>query len=278
MKRALTGLLASAPWSFRARYDRDVCDLLQSSTGDTSIVTESVLAHLPEQVRRYLRFAGVVGKPRVASYRIVFDGALRSGPDKPFMTGPIEQTSRTSPPTRLFLAHMSMFGVPAEAYHRYIGSSASFRVRIAFVVSVADETGPELTRAETVTLLHDMVLLAPATLVDADIAWNEIDPLTVRATWSNAGNTVSADLSFDESGALIDFVSADRARVADLKNLGVTELDPGDVAGSTNRLLWSTPVSGWKDFDGRKLPTGTAVWRLPKSDFVYGKFEVLEVG
>ncbi len=269
--------LAAAPWSFQAHYERDARDLLQSSASDTSIVTEDDLAHLPEQVRRYLRFAGVVGKPRVADYRILFDGALRSGPDKPFMTGPIEQTSFAAPPARLFLAHMAMFGVPAEAYHRYVGPSATFNVKIASVASVVNESGPELTRAETVTLLNDMVLLAPATLIDADIEWEELDPHTVRATWSNAGNTVSADLSFDESGALTDFVSADRARSADLKGMGATELDPGSRTGSTNRLLWSTPVSGWKEFNGRKLPTGTAVWRLPKGDFVYGRFEVKRI-
>lgn len=269
--------LGAAPNSFGARYRRDARLLMQSSAGDTSLVTEEDTARLPEQIRRYLRFAGVVGKPRVTDYRIVFDGALRSGPDKPFMTGLIEQQSSSAPPARLFLARMSMFGVPAEAYHRYIGTSATFDVRIASLANVVGESGPELTRAETVTLLNDMVLLAPATLVEADIEWEEIGPFAVRATWSNAGHTVSADLSFDDTGALTDFISADRARSADLRDLGATELDPGDATGSMNRLRWSTPIRGWKEFDGRRLPTGASVWHLPKGDFVYGNFEVLEV-
>jgi len=221
---------------------------------------------------------GVVGKPRVRDYRLVFDGGLRSGPDKPYMTGLIQQQSTASPPARLFLANMSMFGVPAVAYHRYVGPSATFNVKIASIAHIVNESGPELTRAETVTLFNDMLLLAPATVIDADIEWEELDARTLRATWSNAGNTISADLSFDESGALSNFVSADRARTADLTELGAPELDPGSVVGSENRLRWSTPIGGWKDVDGRKLPVGTvAMWHLPKGDFVYGRFEIAEI-
>lgn len=270
--------LAAAPWSYQALYSRDIGACSADSAGDTSIVTEADLAHLPDQIRRYLRFAGVVGKPRVRDYRILFDGALRSGPEKPFMAGLVEQHSFASPPARLFLAHMSMFGVPAEAYHRYVGPSATFNVKIASLAHIVNEGGPEMNRAETVTLLNDMFLLAPAALVDADIEWEELDPDTLRATWSNAGNTVSAELSFDDSGALTNFVSADRARSADLKDLGATELDPGSEVGSANRLRWSTPIGGWKELDGRKLPVDTvAIWHLPKGDFVYGKFEIQEV-
>jgi hypothetical protein len=270
--------LAAAPWSFQALYERDARQGLAASAGGTSIVTEADLAHLPEQIQRYLRFAGVVGKPRVSDYRVLFDGGLRSAPDKPFMTGLIEQHSFASPPARLFLAHMSMFGVPAEAYHRYVGPSATFNVKIASLAHIVNESGPEMNRAETVTLLNDMLLLAPATIIDAGIEWEELDSRRLRATWSNAGNTVSAELTFDESGALSDFVSADRARSADLRDLGATELDPGSVVGSANRLRWSTPIGGWKELDGRKLPVdAVAVWHLPAGDFVYGKFEILEI-
>jgi hypothetical protein len=170
MVPVVVSALATLPWSFQALYDRDARQCLESSAGDTSIVTEADLAHLPDQMQRYLRFAGVVGKPRVRNYRMLFDGGLRSAPDKPFMTGLIEQQSLVSPPARPFLAHMSMFGVPAEAYHRYVGPSATFNVKVASLAHIVNESGPELTRAETVALFNDMLLLAPATVVDADIA------------------------------------------------------------------------------------------------------------
>jgi hypothetical protein len=87
--------------------------------------------------------------------------------------------------------------------------------------------------------------------------------LTVRATWTNAGNTISAVVSFDNTGALVNFVSDDRSRTTDGKTY--------------QQLRWSTPVSDWRDFDRRKLPVkGEAIWTLPGGEFAYGRFELLE--
>lgn len=37
-------------------------------------------------------------------------------------------------------------------------------------------------------MLNDMFILAPETLIDRNILWEELDPLTIRATWANAGH------------------------------------------------------------------------------------------
>lgn len=269
--------LSVAPWSFQAQFNRDVAEGLALRPADLPVVSDADIASLPAPVQRYLRFAGAVGKPRVWNYRLRYEGGLRSAPDKPFMVGIIEQQSFVSPPARHFLVHMSMYGIPVEAYHRYVGPAATFNVKLASLVQVVDAKGPEMNRAETVTLFNDMCLLAPSTLIDAGIVWEEVKPLSVRATWTNAGNAVSATLSFDASGALANFVSDDRARAEDLKNMGATEMSPGSAVGSGNRLRWSTPVDGWRDFGGRKLPVSAkAVWHLPKGDFVYGHFEIVD--
>jgi hypothetical protein len=240
-------------------------------------VSAADLASLPAPVQRYLRFAGVVGKPRVWTYRLHYQGGLRSAPGKAFMRGTTDQQSFVNPPARHFLVRMSMAGIPAEAYHRYVGAAATFQVRLASLVQVVDAQGPELNRAETVTLFNDMWLLAPSTLIDAGIVWEEVDPLTVRATWTHAGNTIAATLSFDASGALTNFVSEDRARTEDLQSLGATEMSPGSAVGSKNRLRWSTPASAWRDFGVRQLPVSAqAVWHLPAGEFVYGHFEILD--
>lgn len=109
-----------------------------------------------------------------------------------------------------------------------------------------------------------MFILAPATLIDRNILWEELDPLTVRATWTNAGNTISAVVSFDDSGALVNFVSDDRSRTSDGKTY--------------EQLRWATPVGDWREFGERKLPVkGETIWTLPGGEFAYGLFGILEV-
>jgi hypothetical protein len=49
------------------------------------VVTEEMLAGLPEPVRRYLRYTGVVGTPIPATIRLRQKGRMRPGPGQPWM-------------------------------------------------------------------------------------------------------------------------------------------------------------------------------------------------
>ena len=256
--------LGRAPWSFRAEFRRDVAAALAAPRAAVAMVTEADLAPLPAAVQRYLRFVGVVGKPRVWNYRVRFRGRMRNGPGSAWMRITARQRSFVEPAARLFYITASMLGVPAVAYHRYVGPSATFRVRLLSLLTVVDAEGPEMDRGETVTLFNDMCLLAPATLIDPGIAWQELDPERVRATFTNAGHTVAAELAFDESGALVDFTSDDRSRTADGKRY--------------ERLRWSTPVRAWRDFGGVRLAAhGDACWDAPAGRFAYAEFDILSV-
>jgi hypothetical protein len=249
---------------FRAAYERDVATGLRGKPPQAGPVTEADLVGLPSVVQRYLHFVGSVGKPRVWNYRLHFRGELRNDSNSPWMKMKADQQSFVDPAARLFLIKASMFGLPFEAFHRYVGATATFKVRVASLLTIVKAAGPEMNRSETVTLLNDMCLLAPATLIDPRIAWEELDPFAVKATFSNAGNTVSAVLSFDESGALVDFVSDDRYRTADGKTY--------------EQLRWSTPIRAWRDFDGRQLPVeAEAIWRDDELEYTYAHFEILGV-
>jgi len=39
------------------------------------------------------------------------------------------------------------------------------------------------------------------------------------------------------------------------------------------KVRWSTPVSEYKEFEGRKVPTvGRTIWHYPEGEFTYGVF------
>jgi hypothetical protein len=262
--------LGHAPWSFRSQYERNVAAGLANVPAQVALVTEADLAHLPPIVQKYLRFAGVVGKPQVWNYRLRFGGEMRMSRTGPWMPISADQQSFVDPATRLFLVEGAMSGLPFTGFHRYVTAGATFQVRAVSLVSMVDDKGPELTRAETVTLFNDMCLLAPASLIDLQIVWEQIDPQTVRATYTNAGNTISAVLSFDERGAVTNFISDSRERSEERKNFGLAPSDP--------TMRWSTPVHEWSNFNGRMLPVKTeTIWHLPNREFAYGHFEILAI-
>lgn len=256
--------LAAAPSGFRAQFEHEAAALLRQPPSQIKLLTEASMAHLPTAVRRYLAFVGAVGKPQVWNYRLRFNGGLREGPNDEWMSVVMHQQSFVDPPARLFLAESSKFGIPFDAFHRYVGPEATFKVKLASLLTVVDAHGAEMNQSETVTMLNDMCLLAPATLIDRRMKWEELDVNNVRVTWTNEGNTVSAVLTFDPSGALVNFVSEDRSLA----------LDGGK---RFEKARWSTPVQEWREFNGRKLPyRAEALWKLPEGEFAYARFEIAE--
>ncbi len=261
---ALWGWAALGPRSAEEEYRREAQRRLPHDPRPVQLVTNDDLRRVPAPVQRYLRLAGVVGKPRVRGYRVELRGRIRSSATSRWMPFTAEQTSVVDPPTRLFLMKATMFGVPVEAWHRFTDGTATMQVKLLSWLPLVDLAGPSLTRAETVTLFNDMCLLAPATLLEPSISWRELDAAHAQATWSTSGHTISAVMTFDVTGALIDFVSEDRLRTLD--------------DGSLTPARWSTPVAEFGSFNGGKLVRhASAVWNLPGGDLTYGEFELCGV-
>jgi hypothetical protein len=76
-----------------------------------------------------------------------------------------------------------------------------------------------MTQAETVTLFNDMCIMAPGTLIDPAIAWEAVDARTARATITNQGHSIRAELSFNDAGELTNFWPDDRRRISTAGNV-----------------------------------------------------------
>jgi hypothetical protein len=257
------GFLSYGPFSLRAEYERDVASRVLPS-GDATLVSEADLAHLPAVVQRYLRVAGVVGQPRVHNFRVRMHGRIRSGREARWMSLRAEQYNVVRPAARMFYMTASMFGIPAQGYHRYTDTSASMRVKAAALVPVANASGREMTQSETVTLFNDMCVMAPATMIDPAIEWEPRDAHTVMARFTNAGHTIRAELSFADSGELANFTSDDRYAMA------------GDA---TPRLLrWSTPMTSSRRYGAIQLSSrGEGRWQDPAGEYAYIELTIDDV-
>lgn len=252
-------VLVARRGSFRSALRRDAEKGL-SRFRTPRVVTETDLERLPAPVQRYLRYAGVVGRPEVADLYAVFDGDFARNPSARAMKIHAEQYSFFDPPSRFFLMQSPLF----DAYHRYAAANATMSVKAFSLFPVVHARGAEMTRSETVTLFNDMCLLAPATLTDPAIRWEHVDARAVRAIFTNAGNTISAILTFAPDGRLIDFTSVDRSQTSD-----------GNVY---IRCPWSTTIHSYGDFHGFRLPSeADAVWHEPAGDFVYAHFHVRDI-
>ncbi|MFZ0159269.1 MAG: DUF6544 family protein [Kineosporiaceae bacterium] len=252
--------------SLRARFHREAAaaldGLTQASNGSGVLVTDADLENLPSCVAGYLRRAGVVGHPRVSSFRATIHGRIRSDPAHAWMPFTGEQVNTYgSAPTRQFFIDASRSGLPVDVLHVYSHGHASMQVRLCSLAPLVDAHGPDLDRAETVTVFNDLCVLAPAALIDPAVTWRACDEHRARAVFTLAGNAVTADLVFNDDHELVDFLSDDRSMTSTDGKAFVPQ-------------RWSTPLDRYQDFDARHVAVdGQAHWHTPVPD---GEFSYLD--
>jgi len=261
------GAFAWGPFGLRAEYERLVRDGLAKAATNTrpQNITEADLAVLPSLVQRYLRFAGVVGTPRIQGFRARLTGRIRSLATASWMPFVAEQYNFYEPPRRYFWLEATRCGLPVDGLHAYGETDASMRIRLLSLVPVIDLCGSDMMRAETVTIFNDMCILAPGSLLNPSICWREIDTNSVEATYTNGPHTIRAMLVFDDSGALINFHSDDRPALAEN---GKTLLPQ----------RWSTPIREYQTFGPYRLAARAEGRYAPTSgEYAYIEIEVREV-
>ena len=256
----VVAIFAIASWNFQKQYAQDVSQSFKDVTFSEEIIYEKDMLHLPIPVQEYLKYVGVIGRPKIKTAKAIFKGEMRER-GKDWFGFTSEQYNFFKKPTRLFFMKANFKGLPTQGYHRYKDGKASMLIKLLSVFPVVDIKEPEMFKTETVTFFNDMCLFAPAALIDEKIIWENIDDKSVKAIYTNKGVCISAILYFNAKGQLINFVSEDRMDI-----------------NSNQRIPFSTPVKKYGIINGYNLAVvADAVYQFPDGDFVYGKFYVQEV-
>lgn len=108
-------LAALAARRVNSQIEADIDRLVAGSVPLSTTVTEGRLATLPAPAQRYLRHAGVVGKPVPRLVRVRQNGRLRSRPDARWMPFTAEQVYSVDPPAFVWRAGMPSLAMPLVA-------------------------------------------------------------------------------------------------------------------------------------------------------------------
>ncbi len=247
--------------SLKRTFKKELHKAFELNPAEKNILTNDDLKHLPEPVQKYLNYVGVVGKEKVANVKVVADMEMKLDPNSNWQKNHVEQYNFFGDHlTRLFYLSLKMFGIPVIGLHSYTDEKARMLIKLAGIIPVVDVNGPETRISDTLTLLNDMCLFAPATLIDERIQWKPIDDLSVKAIFNTKHCQVSAVLYFNNQGELINFITNERYYLM--------------PDGTSKKFRWSTPLKNYQELNGLRLATfGEAIWDLPEGDYCYFKFD-----
>lgn len=243
------------------RISREIDDLLAASNGnEPTIVTETELAGLPEPVKRWLRYAQVIGKQRPSTVRLKMEGDFRLGEDKGWMPFEAEEYYTTDPPGFVWSVSMEMAPLlTIRGRDRYVEGTGDIDMRLLGAIPVAHKSGGALDQGAMLRYLNETMWF-PAAALSPYITWEGVDMNSATATMSYRGVTASATFVFDEQGKLVT----------------MTAQRNNDAKGQA--LPWSTPISDYGQFAGVRVPVaGEAIWRYETGDFSYIRLRVTDL-
>ena len=229
---------------------------------NAKIITEETLSNLPEPVKRYFHYTGVVGHPWIQSVRLKQTGKFRQGADRPWMVFSADDFYTTNPPGFRWDAKFKMFGIPLlRAEDKYKNGHGSMVGKLAGLKTLFDVKGDKMDQASMMRYLNEIIWFPTAYLGD-NMRWEDLDDKSARVKFTDGGREIEASLYFDKEGRLENFIGK-RYR---------------EINGEYSLDTWSTPITAYGEHAGLKLPTrGSAVWHLPEGDLTYIDLEVKDI-
>ena len=236
--------------------------LAKAATPPPRLVTEGMLRGLPEPVRRYLTYTGIVGQPFVGTARLAQAGRMRPNPGQPWFPLRAEQHYSVRPPGFVWDAAIQAGPLPVVlARDTYREGAGNMLITAAGLYPIADVRGAEMDQGALMRYLSEMIWF-PTAFLGNNVSFEPVDDRSARVTLTDRGRNVSATMFFDEAGRFVDLV-AERYRSVD---------------GGSSLERWSTPMDEYGELAGLRLPVrGRAVWKLADGDLEYIDVTVTEL-
>ncbi|HEY6100041.1 MAG TPA: DUF6544 family protein [Anaeromyxobacter sp.] len=254
--------LAAVDVSFHRGFVRDAEQVRgRAGVQPDAPVTEEDLRAVPEPVARWVRWSGAVGKKRISALRVLHNGRLRTGGDRPWMPIHGEYLITTRKPSFQWYGKAKVApAVSVAAVDSYFEGEGHTVVKALSAFPVVDASSSDVGESAFGRCIAELSL-APTFFLDRELVWCERSgPDSASCTVADGRFSADAELFVNRDGSL------DRVVV-------MRRFDRGGGRSTLERFTGksSEPRShGGRMFPGRIDGT----WNLPEGDLHYVSFEI----
>jgi hypothetical protein len=240
--RAFTRMVRREVQALRAR----------GAPGRAGVVTEEMLADLPEPVRRYLRYTGIAGRPVPGTIQLRQEGQMRPGPRPAVAARGAEEHFSVHPPGLVWAGTVRVGPLTVgRARDMYAEGKRADPGQGGLAVAGGRRQRRADGQAAMMRYLSDMTWFPPPA----------------------GGQYLLRASRWLLSPGRAHRPRPDRHRHPGLRPAGTIHRLGARrywTAGASRPETWSTPVAGYGEFEGLRLPArGTAIYKLPGGDLEY---------
>lgn len=223
-------------------------------------ITNEGISHLPPVVQKWMHTSGALNKPETTSLRLTQTGRMKTKPDGKWMEFSANQYFDVKHPAFLWTTRVNMMPlIHLSGRDKLINGKGEMMIKLLSLIKVVDEGSDEkINSGALLRFLAEMVWF-PAAACNDYLEWQEIGPLTTKATLTTDGKRVSGVFRFNETG---DFHSFEAERYY------------GGGPDATQNP-WLIEATGYKNIHGYRIPHKAKVtWKLPEGDFMWLELEI----
>ncbi|GEK88222.1 hypothetical protein SAMN04488100_11315 [Alkalibacterium putridalgicola] len=247
---------------FKRNVKAEVEELFSTVENEGERISEEDLKGLPENVQRWFKYSGMIGKKSVVSVRLRQQAEMRLGPDSRWMPVEAEQYFTSVEPGFIWDATIKAAPfIHISGRDKYQNGRGSMLIKPLSLFTLADSQGQEIDQGTLLRYLAETMWF-PSALLNDYIEWKEIDSHKAKAVMTYKGVSASGIFTINDKGEVTRF-EAERY---------------GDFDGEFRMETWSIPVSTYKSFEGINVPTkGEITWKLDEGDYNWFNFEVMDI-
>lgn len=223
------------------------------------------LEELPNALRHFVQQSGFTAVGNIHQIKIEWTNTKlkrsKKGNWKPITC---IQHNFLPDPIRLVYMKTKMFGLfILEAFDSFRHGHGSMIIKLAQLLNLVYAKGPEMDKAELVTILAETMII-PDYALQAYIQWEEIDHYTVKGTINYHGLKASGIFYFNTNFEIIKFETNDRYFTTKKEEFLQTK--------------WTAECSNYVNHGAIRLPTMfKSTWNFPDDDFTYFEGKVQNI-
>jgi hypothetical protein len=257
-------ILAYGKWNFDNGFRKDVKKMLEGQQRtDSSMVTLSMLAGLPQPVQKWLLQSGIVGKQKIWSVHLKQKGAMRmSQEDDTWIPTRAEQYFSIDKPAFVWRVRMRMIPlIPVSGKDRYTEGHGQMLIKVFSLIDLVNESDEKIDQGALQRYLAEIAWF-PSAALSPYIRWQPIDAQSARATMTYRGVTGSVIFHFSKTG--------------DITGCFAFRFKGGGKEGTLEK--WVVSSKSYATMNGIRMPVKSeATWKLNNGDFTWYKLEITEV-
>lgn len=233
-----------------------------NNVADNEIVTEESIQHLPLPVQSYLKFSGIIGKPKITSTRLKQSANIKLEAGSEGFDHTAVQYFTSRQPAFVWFADMPLFpGFSMKVRDKVINGKGEMLGKLLSLFPVVFADGPKIDQGALARYVGEMVW-QPSAFLESYCTWEEIDSSSARIRVKVNDIEVNGVFTFDEENKIKTFVCPRWKNVEDT-----------EMSTYINYFL------EYKTMGGLNIPNrGQAVWREENgSEFIYWDGYVIEI-